>query len=298
MSNESKFIPNFLQVPNAVIDELLPDLTGAELKCYLVVIRKTKGWNKESDNISISQFMKATGLSNSAVIKACESLVKYGLLIKQNGTRNTGIYAVNSYSKTTCEESSQVTCEESSPVKKVHNTCEESSQVTCEESSPVKKVHNTCEESSQVTCEESSHTINNIKNTIQNTNKKNIQKKPAIFGLESHFEKFWLAGMRKVGKPQALKSFKSAYESYNAQYPLSLDDFTQKLVDDVVKRNQLCQFGFDKLHPATYLNNWRWLDEYPQSSNKTTEKPSAHNNFGERDYGKQVIPDWAMDGAV
>ena len=29
MSNESKFIPNFLQVPNAVIDELLPDLTGA-----------------------------------------------------------------------------------------------------------------------------------------------------------------------------------------------------------------------------------------------------------------------------
>lgn len=89
MSNESKFIPNFLQVPNAVIDELLPDLTGAELKCYLVVIRKTKGWNKESDNISISQFMKATGLSNSAVIKACESLVKYGLLVKENGSRNT-----------------------------------------------------------------------------------------------------------------------------------------------------------------------------------------------------------------
>ena len=134
MSNESKFIPNFLQVPNAVIDELLPDLTGAELKCYLVVIRKTKGWNKESDNISISQFMKATGLSNSAVIKACESLVKYGLLIKKNGARNTGVYAVNSYSKTTCEESSQVTCEKSS------------------------------------------HTINNIKNTIQNTNKKTTQK--------------------------------------------------------------------------------------------------------------------------
>ena len=155
MSNESKFIPNFLQVPNAVIDELLPDLTGAELKCYLVVIRKTKGWNKESDNISISQFMKATGLSNSAVIKACESLVKYGLLVKENGARNTGVYAVNSYSKITHEKSSQVTCEESSPVKKVHSTCEESSQVTCEESS---------------------HTINNIKNTIQNTNKKTTQK--------------------------------------------------------------------------------------------------------------------------
>ena len=155
MSNESKFIPNFLQVPNAVIDELLPDLTGAELKCYLVVIRKTKGWNKESDHISISQFSKATGLSNKAVINACESLVERGLLVKQSGPRNTGVYAVKSYSRVTCEESSQVTCEESSPVKKVHITCEESSQVTCEESS---------------------HTINNIKNTIQNTNKKNTKK--------------------------------------------------------------------------------------------------------------------------
>ena len=162
----------------------------------------------------------------------------------------------------------------------------------------MKKVHSTYEKSSQVTCEKSSHTKNNIKNTIQNTNKKNIQKKPAILGLESHFEKFWSAGMRKVGKPQALKSFKSSYESYNAKYPLSLDDFTQMLVDDVVKRNQLCQFGFDKLHPVTYLNNWRWLDEYPQSNNKTTEKPNAHNNFSERDYGKQEIPTWAMDGAA
>ena len=176
MSNESKFIPNFLQVPNAVIDELLPDLTGAELKCYLVVIRKTKGWNKESDNISISQFMKATGLSNSAVIKACESLVKYGLLVKENGARNTGVYAVNSYSKITHEESSQVTCEKSSPVKKVHSTCEESSQVTCEKSS---------------------HTINNIKNTTQNTNKKTTQKKSlallAEFGIVGQLAEDFIA---------------------------------------------------------------------------------------------------------
>ena len=168
MSNESKFIPNFLQVPNAVIDELLPDLTGAELKCYLVVIRKTKGWNKESDNISISQFMKATGLSNSAVIKACESLVKYGLLIKQNGARNTGVYAVNSYSKTTSEESSLV-----------------------------KKVHGTSEKSSLVTSEKSSHTKNNIKNTTQNTNKKTTQKNSlallAEFGIVGQLAEDFIA---------------------------------------------------------------------------------------------------------
>ena len=205
MSNESKFIPNFLQVPNAVIDELLPDLTGAELKCYLVVIRKTKGWNKESDNISISQFMKSTGLSNSAVIKACESLVQYGLLVKENGARNTGVYAVNSYSKITHEESSQVTCEKSSPVKKVHSTCEESSQVTCEKSS---------------------HTINNIKNTTQNTNKKTTQKKSlallAEFGIVGQLAEDFIAH-RKSKRAAITKTVLVGYqrESHKAGIPLA-----------------------------------------------------------------------------
>lgn len=220
MSNESKFIPNFLQVPNAVIDELLPDLTGAELKCYLVVIRKTKGWNKESDNISISQFMKSTGLSNSAVIKACESLVKYGLLIKQNGARNTGVYAVNSYSKTTCEKSS-----------------------------PVKKVHSTCEESSQVTCEKSSHTINNIKNTIQNTNKKTTQKNSlallAEFGIVGQLADDFITHRKACKAPiteTALKGFQR--EADKAGIPLA------EAITIAIERNWR---GFKA--------SWVWRDE-------------------------------------
>lgn len=224
MSNESKFIPNFLQVPNAVIDELLPDLTGAELKCYLVVIRKTKGWNKESDNISISQFMKATGLSNSAVIKACESLVKYGLLIKQNGARNTGVYAVNSYSKTTCEESS-----------------------------PVKKVHSTCEESSQVTCEESSHTINNIKNNIQNTNKKNTKKSDldllADFGITGQLADDFIV-LRKAKKAPITETALKGYQSEADKAGISICE----AVAIAIKRNWQ---GFNA--------DWNWQGVLPNN---------------------------------
>ena len=228
MSNESKFIPNFLQVPNAVIDELLPDLTGAELKCYLVVIRKTKGWNKESDNISISQFMKATGLSNSAVIKACESLVKYGLLVKENGSRNTGVYAVNSYSKITHEESSQVTCEKSSPVKKVHSTCEESSQVTCEKSS---------------------HTINNIKNTTQNTNKKTTQKKSlallAEFGIVGQLAEDFLK-LRKAKSAPITETALKGFQREAAKAGISLSD----AITIAIERNWR---GFSA--------SWNWRDD-------------------------------------
>ncbi|MEY8874644.1 replication protein, partial [Haemophilus sp. SZY H52] len=93
----SKFIPNAFQIPNSVIDELLAKLTCAELKCYLFVVRKTKGWNKESDSISISQFMEVTGLSNRSIITACESLVEMGLLERSGGERKLNTYSVKAF---------------------------------------------------------------------------------------------------------------------------------------------------------------------------------------------------------
>ena len=93
----SKFIPNAFQIPNSVIDELLAKLTCAELKCYLFVVRKTKGWNKESDSISASQFMEVTGLSKKSVITACESLVQMGLLERSGGERKLNTYSVKAF---------------------------------------------------------------------------------------------------------------------------------------------------------------------------------------------------------
>ncbi|WP_449236020.1 replication protein [Aggregatibacter kilianii] len=146
----SKFIPNAFQIPNSVIDELLAKLTCAELKCYLFVVRKTKGWNKESDSISVSQFMEVTGLSNRSVITACESLVEMGLLERSGGERKLNTYSVKAFdfSETGEKSSSDKTGENFS------ETGEKSS------SDLVKKVH----------------TQNNNKNTIQNTNKKNTKK--------------------------------------------------------------------------------------------------------------------------
>ena len=264
----SKFIPNAFQIPNSVIDELLAKLTCAELKCYLFVVRKTKGWNKESDSISVSQFMEVTGLSNRSIITACESLVEMGLLERSGGERKLNTYSVKAFD---FSESG----EKSSSVKSGENFSESGEKSS---SDLVKKVH----------------TQNNNKNTIQNTNKKNKQKKTELF--ESHFEKFWNAGMRKVNKKKALSSFIANYELYNAKYPTELEDFTQILVGDVKKRIRLGEFGFDKLHPMTYLNNWRWEDESPAENKTQEQKPSAHSNFGNRNYGEQVIPEWAEEG--
>ncbi|WP_281703979.1 replication protein, partial [Aggregatibacter kilianii] len=107
MSND-RFIPNSFQVPNALVDDLMAELGGVELKCYLLVIRKTKGWSKDFDAISLSQFVTFTGAGKTAVISALKNLVDAGLLVRKIGARNTSVYAINLFRNSTSSESELV----------------------------------------------------------------------------------------------------------------------------------------------------------------------------------------------
>ncbi len=72
--------PNFTKTPNDLFDHWLPHLGEAELKVLLVVMRKTFGWQKIRDQISISQLAKITGMERETVIKAARSLQKKGVI--------------------------------------------------------------------------------------------------------------------------------------------------------------------------------------------------------------------------
>lgn len=85
----SKFIPNSFQIPNAFVDDLLGSLSGNAVKCYLLIARKTTGWQKESDFISVSQFMDACNIKDrKTVFKMLSELEEAGLVRSQknNGT--------------------------------------------------------------------------------------------------------------------------------------------------------------------------------------------------------------------
>ena len=212
----SKFIPNAFQIPNSVIDELLAKLTCAELKCYLFVVRKTKGWNKESDSISVSQFMEVTGLSNRSVITACESLVEMGLLERSGGERKLNTYSVKAFdiSQTGEKSSSDKTGENFSQTgeKSSSDKTGENFSQTGEKSSSdlVKKVH----------------TQNNNKNTIQNTSKKNTKKSVlellADFGITGQLADDFMIHRKACKAPitgTALKGFQR--EADKAGIPLA-----------------------------------------------------------------------------
>ena len=71
----TSFIPNSFQIPNALVDELMQTISPNALKCYLIIVRKTVGWNKEWDKISTTQLMKLSGIKRKeTVYKAIQEL--------------------------------------------------------------------------------------------------------------------------------------------------------------------------------------------------------------------------------
>jgi hypothetical protein len=95
--------PRYTQVPDALFDELMAYLSGAELKVLLYIIRRTFGFKKDSDNISLSQIChgiktregevldKGTGLSLSTVQIALKGLLeKNCVLTTRNRSKERG----------------------------------------------------------------------------------------------------------------------------------------------------------------------------------------------------------------
>ena len=89
--------PNYTQAPNDFFDIALKNIDNlAELKVVAHIIRKTLGWKKKSDNISISQMITALNLSRHSVIDGAHRAVEHGWITKTlSGTRKTARYQLN-----------------------------------------------------------------------------------------------------------------------------------------------------------------------------------------------------------
>ena len=93
----SKFIPNSFQLPNAFVDEMLAQVSGNACKVYLLIVRKTRGWQKEKDCISYSQIQKIAGIKSHETIKnALNELLELGLIkVKQGNEKTPNQYRLN-----------------------------------------------------------------------------------------------------------------------------------------------------------------------------------------------------------
>jgi len=97
-----------LQISNDIVDKFCKyRLSGEEWKVLWVIIRKTYGFNKKSDKISLSQFVKLTEMKRTNVIRSLKKLVNKKV-IKKDTTYTTTYSLVKDYDKWEDQTSSQI----------------------------------------------------------------------------------------------------------------------------------------------------------------------------------------------
>ena len=86
MGQENRLIPNSTQIPNVISDLIESRIAEGEMRCLKYICRRTYGFHKERDRISLSQFVDGlkdkngkrldygTGLSRPSVVEALRNL--------------------------------------------------------------------------------------------------------------------------------------------------------------------------------------------------------------------------------
>ena len=105
--------PNTTPTPDELFDYFLTELTHSELKVVLYIIRRTYGFQKDSDSISLKQISsgimirrgenkgkqldRGAGLSKQGAITAVKNLEKKGLIVVGRVKTKDGYNHVNIY---------------------------------------------------------------------------------------------------------------------------------------------------------------------------------------------------------
>ena len=274
MSN-NRFIPNSFQVPNAVIDEYLAKLSGNAFKCYAFIARQTTGWQKQSDRISLSQFMAKCGVKDRrTAIAAIKEVEAVGLILvsRVNGEISEFMLNLNP---------------EMQPVAK-----NDTSSNSCTQ--PVAK-NDTATSSKK--CHSTKDTIkNNITNTTltgSNAHARTKAKKSDDFEI---LEKFGIDGELATDFVKHRKALKCPITD------TAIKGFEREAGKAGISLREAITIAIERGWKG-FKADWQWRDEQPSSGvvaknpqhSTASTKPNAHVGFAERDYGTTDTPDWAKD---
>lgn len=107
-----------------------------------------------------------------------------------------------------------------------------------------------------------------------NTNNNNTQSNTSSGDVVAAFELYWKSGTKQGSKKKAGAVFASICKR-DKRNPM---EFAALLVNDVKARLKAQQFGFDKLHATTYLNQERWNDTLPTPASSGHAPRQDFNN--------------------
>src|SRR3990167_2343132 len=104
---EKKLIPNSTQTPNVIYDVFLPMLVDGELRCLLYICRRTYGFHRDDDGISLSQFVhgirdkkgmkldSGAGVTRGTAQRSLKTLAYSELVVAQKDEGKQSRYSLN-----------------------------------------------------------------------------------------------------------------------------------------------------------------------------------------------------------
>ncbi|HCI3215266.1 TPA: replication protein [Salmonella enterica] len=230
------------------------DLTKRQFKVLLAILRKTYGWNKAMDRISDSQLSEITKLPVKRCNEAKLELVRMGI-IKQQG----GMFGPNKNINEWCiPQNEGISLKTGDKISLKLRESYPSKQGDTKDTIQKKEIQDKNTMPEQVQAMEEKPSLPANKNQVVDDAFENI---------------FWLAGMRKLEKKSAKSAFRTQYQIWRRDSGGTPEEFATFLADDIASRVGK-QFGFDRLHPSTYLNGQRWNDEKPVTAIQQA-KPSS-----------------------
>lgn len=102
--------PNFTMIPNVIFDHWMKILSHLQFKILICICRKTLGWHKDKDMLSMNQIAELTNSSKDGVRECLKVLESYGLIKKtiskdSRGDNNPNTYEINIEEEPTKNES-------------------------------------------------------------------------------------------------------------------------------------------------------------------------------------------------
>ncbi|EPL5632454.1 TPA: replication protein [Proteus mirabilis] len=249
----------YTKLANELYEELIgANLTKNQAKVAHAICRKTYGFNKKTDRISDSQLAELTRLPRQKVNKAKNELIAMKVIVKV-GMAIGPNKNLTEWDIPDCHQNGVI----------VTKTVTKSVTKSVTALSP-KQGH-----TKETITKEKKESKNTMSEEARSKNEKSNSEptKPDPF-LEPFEKIFWVAGMRKVGKDKSKSAFKSKFKEWRKETGGTIDEFAKLLADDIQYRLRSQQFGFDKMHPTTYLNGSRWTDEKPDLPQATTQQSS------------------------
>src|SRR5215216_3665019 len=83
--------PAYTQVPDELFDVLMPQLADCELRVLLYIIRRTFGFKRETDAISLSQMVSGITTADGRVLDRGTGLAKATVARGLKGLRAKGV---------------------------------------------------------------------------------------------------------------------------------------------------------------------------------------------------------------